>query len=102
MRKRTIHLDFHTSPYVKVGEKFNGKEFAQTLKKAHVNSITCFARDHHGYLWYNSKNHPEMIHPGLTNHHLLEDQISACHAENIKVPIYSTCQWDEYLSLIHI
>lgn len=101
MRKRTIHLDFHTSPYVKVGEKFNGKEFAQTLKKAHVNSITCFARDHHGYLWYNSKNHPEMIHPGLTNHHLLEDQISACHAENIKVPIYSTCQWDEYCMLNH-
>lgn len=33
MRKRTVHLDFHTSPYVKVGEKFDSHEFAQTLKK---------------------------------------------------------------------
>lgn len=101
MRKRTVHLDFHTSPYVKVGEKFDSHEFAQTLKKAHVNSITCFARDHHGYLWYNSKNHPEMIHPGLVNHNLLEEQIKSCHELGIKVPIYSTCQWDEYCMLNH-
>ncbi|WP_294755797.1 alpha-amylase family protein [uncultured Lactobacillus sp.] len=101
MRKRTVHLDFHTSPYVKVGEKFDSHEFAQTLKKAHVNSITCFARDHHGYLWYNSKNHPEMIHPGLVNHNLLAEQIKACHELGIKVPIYSTCQWDEYCMLNH-
>ncbi|AXX64402.1 hypothetical protein DS830_02505 [Bombilactobacillus bombi] len=101
MRKRTVHLDFHTSPYVEVGKDFNSEEFAATLKKAHVNSITCFARDHHGYLWYNSKHHPEMIHPRLMNHNLLAEQIQACHQLDIKVPIYSTCQWDEYCMLNH-
>lgn len=102
MRKRQVHLDFHTSPYItEVASKFDPQEFAQTLKNAHVNSVTCFARDHHGYLWYPSKRHPELIHPHAQINDLLIQQIDACHKLDIKVPIYTTVQWDEYCELNH-
>ncbi|MGL5506607.1 MAG: hypothetical protein ACRDB0_01750, partial [Paraclostridium sp.] len=96
---RQVHLDFHTSEYIDgIGEQFNAVEFAQTLDEASVNSITCFARCHHGWLYYPSKNKQEMIHPNLKNKNLLIDQIDECHKKNIKVPIYTTVQWDGYIS----
>ena len=102
MRKRQVHLDFHTSPYITdVASQFNAKTFAKMLKDAHVNSVTCFARDHHGYLWYPSKRHPELIHPHAKINDLLIQQIDACHALDIKVPIYTTVQWDEYCEINH-
>ncbi|HRL14575.1 MAG TPA: hypothetical protein PKX07_22015, partial [Aggregatilineales bacterium] len=53
---RQIHLDFHTSEHiVGVGDKFDPEQFARTLADARVNSINCFARCHHGYLYYESK-----------------------------------------------
>lgn len=92
---RQIHLDFHTSEFIpEVARDFSADDFAQTLKKAHVNSVTCFARCHHGYLYYPSKLNPEKIHPNLTDPDLLLKQIEACHRYNIKVPIYTTVQWD--------
>lgn len=95
IRYRQIHLDFHTSEYIpEVGKDFNKEEFADTLVKANVDSITCFARCHHGWLYYPSKKFPELIHPELTNHNLLLEQIEACHGRGIKVPIYTTAQWD--------
>jgi hypothetical protein len=46
---RQVHLDFHTSEQIPgVGSRFDGERFAETLKRAHVNSITCFSRCHHG------------------------------------------------------
>ena len=52
LRFRQIHMDFHTSPLISgVGEEFKAKEFAQTLKEAYVNSVTCFAKCHHGMIW---------------------------------------------------
>ncbi|MGL5753552.1 MAG: beta-galactosidase trimerization domain-containing protein, partial [Paraclostridium sp.] len=96
---RQIHLDFHTSEYInKIGDEFNEEEFAKTLEGASVNSITCFARCHHGWLYYPSKNYSNMIHPTLTNKNLLINQIDACHKRNIKAPIYTTVQWDGYIS----
>ena len=48
LRFRQMHLDFHTSESIPdVGAKFDPDEFAETLKWAHVNSVTCFARCHH-------------------------------------------------------
>lgn len=97
LRSRQIHLDFHTSPDIPgIGADFDPDEFAATLKKAHVNSITCFARCHHGMLYYQSKKFPERIHPNLVRPNLLPDQIEACHKQGIRVPIYVTVQWDEY------
>lgn len=95
IRYRQIHLDFHTSEFIpEVGSEFNKAEFADTLVKANVDSITCFSRCHHGWLYYPSKRFPELIHPNLSNHNLLLEQIDACHERGIKVPIYTTVQWD--------
>jgi hypothetical protein len=92
---RRIHLDFHTHEAITgVGEEFDALEFARTLKEASVNSITCFARCHHGWLYYDSKAFPEKVHPHLKNRNLLKEQVEACHKLGISVPIYITVQWD--------
>ena len=63
LRTRQIHLDFHTSPHIReVGADFDEDAFAATMKAAHVNSVTVFAKCHHGHLYYNAK-HPAR-HPG--------------------------------------
>jgi len=84
-----------------VAKDFDTEEFAATLKKAYVNSVTAFARDLHGYLYYDSKKHPERIHPHLSDKNLLKKQIEACHKQNICVPIYTTIQWDHYSAQKH-
>jgi hypothetical protein len=102
LRYRQVHLDFHTSPAIPgIGAAFDPEEFAATLEKAHVNSITCFARCHHGHIYFQSKQHPERIHPNLEAPDLIIDQIKACHSRNIRVPIYVTVQWDEYSANNH-
>jgi len=94
---RQIHLDFHTSEYINnIGSEFNKEQFAQTLKTACVDSITCFARGHHGMMYYDSKKYKSRIHPNLKNKNLLKEQIEACHNVGIKVPVYITVQWDYY------
>lgn len=102
LRFRQVHLDFHTSEGIEgVGQKFDPEQFADTLAAAHVNSVTCFARCHHGWLYYPSKTFPERIHPHLDRPNLLGDQIEACHARDIRVPIYITVQWDHFTAKQH-
>lgn len=102
LRYRQIHLDFHTSPEIPgVGADFDPDEFAATLAAAHVNSVTCFARCHHGMLYYRSQAHPERIHPHLARPDLLAEQIEACRRRGIRVPIYTTVEWDEYTADRH-
>lgn len=102
LRFRQIHLDFHTSPAIpSVGEYFNGAEFAETLSKAHVNSVTCFARCHHGMLYYDSRRFPERVHPNLKNRNMLKEMIDECHKRDIRVPIYITIQWDQFTAREH-
>lgn len=103
LRFRQIHMDFHTSEKINtICSEFDADDFASTLESAHVNSVTCFSRCHHGMLYYNSKKFPQLIHPGLKNNkNLLESQIDACHKRGIKVPIYTTVQWDYYMSMNH-
>ena len=98
---RQIHLDFHTSPLIgDVGAKFNAKEFAAMAKAANVDSITVFAKCHHGHLYYATKR-PER-HPGLaTSLDLLRGQVDALHAEGIRAPIYISVQCDEYAADTH-
>ena len=94
MRMRQIHLDFHTSEAIAgIGSRFDADEFGDTLEAARVDSITCFARCHHGWLYYESAAHPERMHPHLERN-LLKEQIEACHARGIRAPIYTTVQWD--------
>ncbi|MES2460625.1 MAG: beta-galactosidase trimerization domain-containing protein [Armatimonadota bacterium] len=89
---RQIHLDFHTSPHVPdVGADWDAQHFGQTLKQAHVNSVTVFAKCHHGMNYYPTKIGP--VHPSL-KFDLLGEQIAACHKEGIRCPIYLTVVWD--------
>lgn len=99
LRQRQIHLDFHTSELIPgIGAEFNGAEFARTLKAASVNSVTCFSRCHHGWIYHETK-FPNR-HPHLTCN-LLAEQIRACHAEGIRVPIYITVGWDHLAATEH-
>lgn len=102
LRTRQIHLDFHTSPDIpEIAADFDADRFADTLAEAAVNSVTCFARCHHGYLYYPSKRNPERIHPHLRTPDLLTQQIAACHKRDIRVPIYITVQWDKFTADEH-
>jgi Hypothetical glycosyl hydrolase 6/Beta-galactosidase trimerisation domain len=97
---RQVHLDFHTSEQIPgVGSRFDGERFAETLKRAHVNSITCFSRCHHGMIYHDTR-FADARHPHLTCN-LLAEQIAACHAVGIRVPIYITVGWDELQSRRH-
>ncbi len=99
LRFRQVHLDFHTSEkIVDIGDAFDPQEFANTLKAAGVDSITCFARCHHGMIYYDTKFPAR--HPGLKRD-LLKEQIDACHKVDIRVPIYITVGWDEYIAAKH-
>jgi hypothetical protein len=101
LRQRQIHLDFHTGPAIPdVGADFDAREFARTMKRAHVNSVTVFAKCHHGHLYYNTK-HPAR-HPGLKpGLDLLAGQVEALHREGIRAPIYISVQCDEFAANTH-
>ena len=101
LRFRQIHLDFHTSEHIAgIGSRFDARKFADTLARAHVDSVTCFGRCHHGWIYYDTDRFPERRHPDLTTN-LLKEQIEACHARDIRVPVYLTVQWDEYTAENH-
>ena len=97
LRFRQVHLDFHTSEAIGgVGADFDPDEFAATLKRARVDSVTCFARCHHGWIYYDTKAFPERRHPGLVRPNLLGEQIDACGRRGIRTPLYVTVQWDHF------
>ena len=97
---RQIHLDFHTSEHIPgVGAQFDPDEFVHGLKKGHVNSVTLFAKCHHGWSYY-----PTAIgtpHPHLERPDLLGEMISACRKVNIQTPVYITVQFDELTAREH-
>ena len=98
---RQVHLDFHTSEAIPgIGAAFDANEFADTLAAASVNSVTCFSRCHHGWLYHDTTAFPERRHPHLTCN-LLAEQIEACHARGIRVPIYITVRWDHFTARQH-
>ncbi len=99
LRFRQVHLDFHTSEKIPgVGSEFNADEFVETLKRAHVNSVTLFSRCHHGMIYHETRFPAK--HPHLTCD-LLALQIEACHRHDIRCPIYITVGWDEYMAKQH-
>ena len=98
--QRQIHLDFHTSPFIDdVGSEFDAEKFADTMAKAHVNSVTVFAKCHHGMCFYPTKT--GYGHPALKGRDLLGEQISALHKRGIRAPVYFTVGWDEYSAFIN-
>lgn len=100
-RFRQVHLDFHNSEFITdIAQNFDAEEFAATLKKAQVNSVTVFGRCHHGYIYHNSTKFADRIHPHLKRN-LLKEQIESCHKAGIRTPIYLTVQWDHLTARQH-
>jgi len=96
---RQVHLDFHTSPHIpEVGADFDAGEFVRTLQAGYVNSVTVFAKCHHGYSYYPTR--VGTPHPHLARD-LLGEMIEACHRASIRVPVYTTVVWDELAWATH-
>lgn len=97
---RQIHLDFHTSPYIpEVARDFDADIFADTIKKSHVNSVTIFAKCHHGQCYYPTQS--GVSHPAMGERDLLGEQIEALHQRGIRAPIYTTVVWEEDVAQKH-
>lgn len=93
MRKlpsRQVHLDFHTSPDIPgVGRFFDKGQFQAALKEGNLNSITVFAKCHHGLCYYPTKvgtQHPTMD----PNFDLTGAMVDAAHEIGVAAPIYIT------------
>lgn len=93
MNYRQVNLDFHTSEHIGgVGTEFDKKEFQQTLKRGHIDSITLFSKCHHGWSY-----HPTSVgemHPQLS-FDLLGSQLEAAREIGVKTPIYVSSGFDE-------
>ncbi len=99
-RFRQIHLDFHTSEHIEgVGADFDPDQFVKVLKSGAVDSVTLFARCHHGWAYYPTKIGKP--HPHLERPDMLGEMVRACRAANIETPIYLTVQWDELSAREH-
>ena len=98
--QRQVHLDFHTSPFIPdVASEFDARSFAQTFKRARVNSVTIFAKCHHGMSYYPTR--VGTPHPALKGKDLLGKMIEALHREGIRAPIYTTVAWEEDVAQKH-
>ncbi|CAI8280978.1 MAG: Uncharacterised protein [Opitutia bacterium UBA7350] len=89
--RRQIHLDFHTSEYLKaIGAGFDKGDFQAALKLGQVDAVNLFAKCHHSWSYYPTK--VGRMHPEL-RFDLLGAQIEACREIGIKVQIYYTFGW---------
>ncbi|MBO5649094.1 MAG: beta-galactosidase trimerization domain-containing protein [Clostridia bacterium] len=99
LRYRQVHLDFHTSPAIpSVGERFSREQFAQALKRGHVDSITLFSKCHHGYSYHPTK--VNTMHPGL-KFDLLGEQLAVCKELGVNAPVYISAGLDEKEANLH-
>ncbi|MBQ6898592.1 MAG: beta-galactosidase trimerization domain-containing protein [Clostridia bacterium] len=92
MRNRQVHLDFHTSGALKVGEKFSKEQFISQLKNGHLDSITVFSKCHHGWSYHPTTANE--MHPGLS-FDLLGAQLEACREAGVNAPVYISAGFDE-------
>lgn len=96
---RKVHLDFHTSPDIPgIGSRFSKENFQQTLKKGNVDSITVFAKCHHGLCYYPTQ--VGTMHPNLS-FDLTGAMVDAAHEIGVKAPIYITAGWSDLDAVQH-
>jgi hypothetical protein len=96
MRFRQVHLDFHTSEHIPgIGKDFSKEQFQRMLKLGHVDSITVFAKCHHGWSYHPTE--ASEIHPQLS-FDLLGAMIEAAHEIDVKTPVYISAGLDEKLT----
>ncbi len=92
LRKRQVHLDFHTSEHVPVGKNFSKEQFQTALKLGHVDSITVFSKCHHGWSYHPTQANE--MHPQL-DFDLLGAQLEACKEIGVNAPVYISAGFDE-------
>ena len=68
------------------------RSFARTFAEANVDSVTIFAKCHHGWSYHPTKVGKQ--HPHL-DFDLTRAQLDALHAAGINAPIYVSAGWDE-------
>ncbi|MCL1793328.1 MAG: hypothetical protein FWG34_05630 [Oscillospiraceae bacterium] len=96
---RQVHLDFHTSELIPgIGSKFDKKQFQNTLKSGHVNSVTVFAKCHHGWAYHETEKNKK--HPNL-DFDLLAEMLDACHEIGVQTPVYVSAGLDEKIAREH-
>lgn len=97
--KRQVHLDFHTSPDIPgIGSKFSPENFKKALKTGNVESITVFAKCHHGYCYYPTK--VGEMHPHL-DFDLTGAMVDAAHEAGVRAPVYITAGWSHKDAMEH-
>lgn len=92
LRKRQVHLDFHTNGTLPVGKNFSKEQFQAALKAGHVDSITVFSKCHHG--WSYHPTDVNEMHPEL-DFDLLGAQLEACKEIDVNAPVYISAGFDE-------
>ncbi len=92
LRKRQVHLDFHTSEHVPVGNNFSKEQFQSALKAGHIDSITVFSKCHHGWSYHPTEVNE--MHPEL-KFDLLGAQLEACKEIGVNAPVYISAGFDE-------
>ena len=88
-----VHLDFHTSPDIEgIGSNFNKEQFQEALRLGNLDSITVFAKCHHGHCYYPTK--VSKMHPHL-DFDLTGAMVDAAHEIGVRAPIYITAGWSD-------
>jgi len=96
---KQVHLDFHTSPHIPgIGSRFDKAQFQAALKAAKLDSITVFAKCHHGLCYYPTQL--GTMHPGL-DFDLTGAMIDAAHEIGVRAPIYITAGWSDLDAKAH-
>jgi len=94
-----VHLDFHTSPDIEgIGRNFSKKDFQSALKLGRVESITVFAKCHHGLCYYPTSE--GKMHPHL-DFDLTGEMVEAAHEIGVRAPIYITAGWSDLDAKTH-
>ncbi len=97
--QRQVHLDFHTSEHIEgIGKMFDKEQFISCLKKGHINSITVFAKCHHGWAYFPSEENE--MHPHL-DFDLLKAELDACAEAGVAAPVYISAGFDEKYFACH-
>ncbi len=92
--KRQVHLDFHTSPDIqRIGENFSKENFQSALRLGSVESITVFAKCHHGLCYYPTRE--GKMHPHL-DFDLTGSMVDAAQEIGVRAPIYITAGWSDH------
>jgi len=96
---RQTHLDFHTSPDIPgIGSRFSKENFQAALKAGNLDSITVFAKCHHGLCYYPTK--VGTMHPNL-EFDLTGAMVEAAHEIGVRAPVYITAGWSDHDAVRH-